>query len=509
MKTHILKLDPHDDVTSTLDKMGWGKSGRILLVWPDRERVLTRKLDIVLLRRRSLDLGSQLALVCRDSDVRFHARQLGIPVFNTLQKAEKSHWKVSRYTRYPRLPTTEQWLRARRDRKQVEVGKPPPDSTAPHLSPPLRLFFFTLGVLALLAIAAVLLPSAVVAIEPETRTQEIILPVVASPDTNLLSEAGTVPVKVLSIIIEGRDSITATGSIQLPDRPAYGSVEFTNLTTHAITIPINTVVSTIAADPGAADPIRYTTILTRVVEAGLNKTVTAPVQALTSGSRGNLSPGQLGAIEGSLGSELTVANPEATAGGKDRWDKTPTADDRENLKTRLVSAMRESSVQELKNMLGAEDVPILSSPAVNRILMEVYDPVKDEPSDYLNLHMRLEFQAQVVDGKSLRDLASAALNANLPAGFIPVRAELKVTNLDAPTPGKDGAATWKMKAVRAIQAQLAPEQTIPRIMGLSPADASVLLKTILPLQKPPKIYIYPPWWPRMPVIPFRISVYHD
>src|SRR4030067_243371 len=38
MKTQILRLDPHDDVISTRDKMNWGQTGRVLLVCAKRRR---------------------------------------------------------------------------------------------------------------------------------------------------------------------------------------------------------------------------------------------------------------------------------------------------------------------------------------------------------------------------------------------------------------------------------------------------------------------------------------
>ena len=82
MKTHIIKLEPHDDVISTRDKMGWGKTGRILLVWPDRGRVLKRQLDLVLLQRHSNLLGVQLGIVCKDEDIRKQAQELAIPQVN-------------------------------------------------------------------------------------------------------------------------------------------------------------------------------------------------------------------------------------------------------------------------------------------------------------------------------------------------------------------------------------------------------------------------------------------
>ena len=66
MKTQILQLESHDDAISTRDKMGWGQTRRVLLIWPARGRVLTRQLDLILLLRHSLTLGVQLALVMDD-----------------------------------------------------------------------------------------------------------------------------------------------------------------------------------------------------------------------------------------------------------------------------------------------------------------------------------------------------------------------------------------------------------------------------------------------------------
>lgn len=93
MKTHILQLESHDDAISTRDKMGWDQAGRIILVWPERERILTRKLDLVLLQRRCYDLGAQMALVTKDPEVRDNARKLHIAVFNSTLEAQNNRWR--------------------------------------------------------------------------------------------------------------------------------------------------------------------------------------------------------------------------------------------------------------------------------------------------------------------------------------------------------------------------------------------------------------------------------
>ena len=57
MKTQILRLEAHDDVISAHDKMQWSQTGRILLVWPEHGKILTRRLDLILLLRHSQSLA--------------------------------------------------------------------------------------------------------------------------------------------------------------------------------------------------------------------------------------------------------------------------------------------------------------------------------------------------------------------------------------------------------------------------------------------------------------------
>ena len=74
MKTQVIQLDVHDDVTSIRDKMSWAKTSRILLVYPRRSRILKRTLDLRLLQRHALLLGAQLAIVAPSADIRQSAR---------------------------------------------------------------------------------------------------------------------------------------------------------------------------------------------------------------------------------------------------------------------------------------------------------------------------------------------------------------------------------------------------------------------------------------------------
>ena len=166
MKTQVIQLDPHDDVTSVRDKMSWAKTSRILLVYPRRSRILKRTLDLRLLQRHALFLGAQLAIVAPSADIRQSARELGIPIFKTAAIAQRRTWgaKSSAETPVRRAP--------RSDLRRMQREAIPAEGRWRNLFG-IRLLFFTLAVLAVLALLVLFFPSATVALTPETRMQSL------------------------------------------------------------------------------------------------------------------------------------------------------------------------------------------------------------------------------------------------------------------------------------------------------------------------------------------------
>ena len=140
------------------------------------------------------------------------------------------------------------------------------------------------------------------------------------------------------------------------------------------------------------------------------------------------------------------------------------------------------------------------------VLEETYDPAETQPADRLSLSLRVEFQAQVVSGEDLQRLAVASLDANLPAGFSPAPETLKIDALTTPRVGPDGFFQWQLHAKRQLFATLPQNQAIQLTLGLSPTQASQRLAKDLPLAGPPQIALTPAWWPRLPILPFRIDV---
>ena len=503
MKTHILQLESHDDVISTRDKMGWDQAGRIVLVWPERGRILTRKLDLVLLQRRCVDIGAQMALVTNDAQVCDFAHQLHIPVFESTLQAQNNRWRGSR-----KRPLRRQKPGPRPDYEALRQEAHPQPATW-TTKPAARLAFFTLGVIAFLSIVAVLLPGADIILTPKTQLQETRLSIVASTNIGAIQLTGEVPAYTTTVIVEGRQTISTTGITQVPEKSATGYVRFTNLTEQAVTIPKGTIIKTTTKTPV---PISYVTTSEAQVQAGPGSSASLLVRAKDPGAKSNLPSNSLTALEGPLGLSLSVTNPVSTFGGTDRSAAAPTPKDYVLLSDRLTAALEKTALAEFRRSLDAQDMLITSTlTLINAV--NTYDPPAPAnnldapmPASELNLTARQEIRIMVVAGKNLKALAQEVLNANLSKDLTGVPDTLEFQSITAPILFSDGSAHWQIHAKRIVQFHISESQAINLVLGRPPVEARRLLQTQMPLQGTPTIRLLPDWWPVMPVMSFRINV---
>jgi hypothetical protein len=506
VKTQILQLEPHDDVISIRDKLGWSQTSRVLLVWPRQAQVPIRRLELVLLQRHSRDLGLRLALVTRDPDVRSYARQLNLPVFTTVRQAQKARWNRLRRRR---LASQEAGL-SRRLRSTPGTQEPDLRAASPRrarveqplsrLQSALRLAFFSLGLLAFLGFGGLLAPSAHLRLAPAMQIQQLALPLQASQTIERVNVSGTLPIRAISVVVEGRISLEPSGKVQVPLRPARGEVRFTNLTDRPIAIPGGTVVS----DRGGK--IKFTTNRTVQAPAGAGQTVQVAVTALAPGSAGNLEAGKINAIVGPLGVDLAVTNPQPAHGGSDRQSPAPAAIDHSRLRVRLLPTLQANAQAELQAELAPGDLLLTSAPLLARTLLESYDPPDVQPTNQISLDMRQEYQLLVIRYSDLVELAGAALDANLPPGYTPLAETLALEHLSQPKLSPNGVASWRLRASRQLQAQIPMAEAAWLARGLAPDQARASLLAALPLARPPEIVLVPRWWPRLPLLPFRIEV---
>lgn len=490
MKTQIITLESHDDLISVRDRMSWAKTPRILLVWPKFEKVTLRQVDLKVLQRHALSLGAQLGLVTRRRRVRADAEALGIPVFTSTGEAQKVKWPKPRRRKWPHK-APDRTLREKREQVQVR-------EEAWRAHPVTRILTFLVGVLSVLALVALFIPRAQVHLDPVRRTQSIEIPVSASPSVQRVFITGSIPAREKSVIVEGVQSVRVTGEGTVPQSKARGIAVFRNLTQRAVTIPVGTIIS--------SGNIRFATTELGVLNAGVGETAELRIEAVEGGLSGNLEAEAINVVEGRLGLSVSVTNPEPTSGGRERASVQATESDRLRAKELLLSDLERDARAGLLEELGAGDVLFDETFAFSQIISEGYDLPAGAAASQLTLTMQVEYTVLYADASDLTELASLALNASLPSGFLPVSDALTVETASEPELLADGSLRWRIRAEREIVQQVDVMQVTRLVMGLGASEAQSRLEENLPLLNKPRISLTPSWWLWVPIVPFRIEV---
>jgi hypothetical protein len=493
VKTQLIPLESHDDLISVRDRMSWAKTPRILLVWP-KERIALRPLDLKILQRHAASLGAELGLVVRRGGIRREAQALSIPVFNSTGDAQRSPWPERNLQRGRKRRRSRPYLQKMRE--QARVGK-----GAWQSHPVTRIAAFALGVLAVLALAALFIPHAQVILTPERDTQTVTLPVRADPALDAVFITGNIPSRTVSVTVTGSQNAQGTGKMPVPQTKAKGVVTFRNLTEKAVSIPAGTVLTSTGL-PG----VRFRTVEAGEVEGGLKSTVDVPVEAERAGASGNVEADTILAIEGDLGLLVTVTNAEPATGGSDRLTDAATEVDWARLHEDLLAQLEAQASKEMEATLATNDQLFSDTLKMEQILEENYDPPLGQPGKQVTLSMQVEFTASYASGEDLTELASTVLNASLPEGFVAMGAPLEFEALTPHLTDNDGITRWSVRASRQLERQVDTGKIIPLVQGRNPALATTNLKENLDVANAPEIRLSPEWWPWLPLIPFNITV---
>lgn len=489
MKTTLIHLESHDNLVSIRDRMSWAKTPRILLVWPRRGKVDVRPLDLTLLRRHARTLGAELGLVSRNSGIWWAAREQKIPCFRATKQAQAKAWQVAPIFDFPQP--------ARFDLRALRADLP----GAPYrLNLPARLGVFSAGVLAVLLVLMLFLPSAQIEITPPIREQTATLPIVARADTTQVYLSGEIPIRSRVIDAQASASTPVTGWGSQPGEKAEVLLEFRNLSDEAINIPVGTIVLTRESAPQA-----FETLNRVVVPAESQSPVSVRARALVGGVAGNVAAEAISAFQGPLGLRISVRNPEQAEGGSDRRGPIVTDQDRERLKADLLKKLAQQARAQISIELNPGDLLLDDSVKLVEILDEEFNLPPGAPADSLSLSLRARFEAAYAAEADLRQLAVFALDAALPPGYAPRPATLTVKPASPPVWDADGLARWQLQAARSIQLQVTPAEALTLAQGRTPRRAASLLTERFDLALPPKITSRPVWWPWLPLLPFRIS----
>jgi hypothetical protein len=496
VKTQIITLESHDDLISVRDRLSWAKTPRILLVWPKYAKVALRFVDLKVLQRHAESLGAQLGLVTRRASVRRDAEALGIPVFDSTTIAQRDLWPVRLLNEHHTSRPPRRDLRAMRNSVHEPEAKW-------RSNPLVRVVTFSLSVLAVLSIASLFVPRATLTLYPEAQTQSILIPVIANESIESVSITGGVPVQTVHVMVSGAQTLTVTGEIKIPQARAKGLARFKNLSDSEVIIPAGTIVY--ALDESKAH-VNFSTLHETRLPAGIGKFVEVPIEAVLAGADTNLPADTIQTVAGGLAPSMAVTNPEPTEGGTERTGRGASEDDRTRLHSSLLKTLESKAKDELSNTRSLHDLILFDTLTISEIKEETYDPPVGEPGSSLKLTLAVDYQAQVVAGDDLRQLAEATLMASMPPDFVSAPDSLKVLIQSSPVIGDGNGISFELKAEQTLLRKTDESQVLEYVGGRSKEDAIANLLAGLILRQPPMIELSPPWWPQMPLIPFRISI---
>lgn len=497
MKEQIIRLEPHDDVTSTLDRLGWIRAPRILLVFPDDPDcpILQRRLDLLLIQREATRRRAHLALVTADAQVADYARELGIPCFPTIEASHRRQWKTERARlRLPRPPRPAPTSSGARlpTARPVRQGMPRA----------LAFAFFSLALIALLVGMYVILPSATIYMIPAATQATVTAHITANPNAPSVDvQNAVIPARIIGIEVEWLASQETTGRTDQPSEIATGVVVFSNLVPDQVTVPAGTIVRTTAADP-----IRFATLTDVTLPARVGATVEAPIEAVAPGVEANLPSNRINEVEGSLSTRLAVANPEPTHGGDVIQAPAVSYNDYQNLRDILLEQLRERAYAEMQFYLGQSEFIPRESLAVVLVQSETYDRYIGEVAETFSLTMRVIVQGIAIDDSYANEVVYVQMLGRVGDGYRIQPNSLLFRRGEIAAIDDEQQVSFIMQGSGDVIAAIDPVRVQDMVRGRTVRDAQIILEQEFPLASPPQIDLWLPFWPQMPLLPFRVTV---
>ncbi len=535
--TCVFYLRPDDDVTSVLDRLNWTDAGRVALVMPPDAAVLTDRLDLLRVQRRAGQRGVELALITAEPAQREMARELGIPLVSSVERAETRHWQRRRLAEPPRRSRGErispQELRPGDSRLSgyiltglsfgvvmvllydlLTIGrldvallrKDAPLGAAGGTALGLLVFLihgllrrytprvlrglryvavallFVFGVLAPVGAGYIIVPSARLVLTPaRTSLSAIARVTVVVPLAG--QEAGLEEIDFEGLRISGRrvsaevsgEAVAgATGVSDVPSSRATGTVVFSNLLAQDYTVGKGTAVRT-----SAGTPVRFLTA-GDVTVPPLGQAAVG-IEAVEPGPTGNVDVGLINRIEGAAARAVRVTNPEPTRGGGLSQVRAVTQEDREALRRTLLAQLRGRGYTsvlarpEAEGGLREGEYLVPGSVRVLQVLHETYDRFATEEAESVKLEMRVQVTGVVIDLGDAYNLARYVLTRRVPQGFKLVQEQYRPGMMGDNVLG-DGTLTFFVEAEGVAEAQLPHEQVKRWLRGKPYAEGVAALE---------------------------------
>ncbi len=498
----IIYLEPDEDILSIRDRIETAESKRVLLVVPPYSDALTRRVDVQVLQRRAAQAGLEVALVTGDGLIRALAREVGLPVFESVESGQRA-----RRWRRPREDDEALERRPRREAWEAAAKLGPAVASARRWRA-VRIAFAVLIFLAVLAVlaagATVIVPSASVTLIPRNQSVIVNLNAVVDPNIRTVDYARSrIPAVYVSTELEGNAQVATSGKKDIPSSRATGRVVFVNQLDAPILIPKGTAMRTSAY----VTANRFVTVADVQVPGGLGAQAEAAIEAVEVGPAGNIPENLINEVEGVAALAVRVSNPRPTAGGGSRQVPSVTQADKDRLRAALLKQLQQQALDQLQARLGEQEYILSESLAVNEILDETFDRFVAEEAPSLGLQLRVRIAALKVGMQDANALVFAAMATKVPPGYELIPNGLLFQRQETLVPAdRRGNLTLVMRGTGFAAARIDLDAVRRAIAGRPVASARSYLSESLPLQADPRLDVWPAALGRMPFLAFRISM---
>ena len=493
MKTSLIQIDPHDDLTSIKDKMMWAKSPRMLLFFPHGYPVDQSPLTMKLIRRYAEANGSRVALITRDRMMREIAEEQEIPCFTSAPQAEKKSWGTAESKKPLGVLNGIEKISAIRG----EVIHSPKSSRFSGTQKFISIILLTgIGLIS----CAFFIPSASVTVYPVLIDQVIDYQVALDPNVTEVGIAGVIPARSISIEVSGELSTDSTGKVVVPKTKATGEITITNLTTKSVLIPKGTVVGT-----GGLSPVEFYLTSEVSLAADTGALTSATIEAVNAGESGNVSGG-LVTIIGGLENVVSINNIESTSGGTEQSFPTPAEADFNNLQDKLHAQLLSDCNEKILGESEDGTVLIGNSIKLGQEISRNEIPSIGEPSDRATLTLTMACSASTYTLEDEKMLAKIILDQNLDKRFMPINDIIQTKQTSEITSANEQSYTWKDQATRDLMPSINKDDLLSLISGKPIEEAKDLIFQTFEQEKDPDIVVAPVWWSRLPLLPNRIKL---
>lgn len=489
MKTQVIHIENFDNLPSLLDKIKQAEAFRLLLVDNPHLFFLCREANIVILLRSCHGQGIQLGFVSKRTELSAICADYGISVFEDLTSAQYEDWRENQ------LPTL-----TRREPRNIQKPAGSKQNSQGLGGALLRWTVFIAALLAVLFLAAALLPSAAIIIQKAALPETVSYPLKFNSDAASVSVTSGIPTVALDRSVDVVLSQVVTETTLVPRGYAEGEVVFTNLSDTTGVIPAGTIVSTTDTPP-----LSFKTNDEITLDGRQGAQMAATVTAVGPGEAWNVAAGSIRVVQALLPFQVQVENSAALSGGSSDMSGIASPADRNALHANAIRTVQEEIVQQIENEMDDTYILLPQTYQLAEIVQESYYPEVGEPGDTLTIQMTATGTVQALRFADVLSYFEQIAQLDLQGGssMTPVVHSIKV---ECDTTGGIADDNCMVTGERLISRKIDPSIVRQLVIGKTPQAAVDSVRRYYPDVLDVQLSTKPDGWFILPLAPFRISV---